>query len=107
MYAIRSYYALAHQVEVVVEARHLVDLGGGEVHLLRERRQVGGGEVAVGVLNAVQMLDEQVAPARGVAQQGAHFAQRLRFCNPPAGLAAGAARPFCGGVVGHESYNFV
>ena len=40
---------------------------------------MGGGEVAVMVLDEVQVLDQQVAPARAVGEQRAHFIERGRI----------------------------
>ena len=59
-----------------VEGRDLVDLGLGEPHLLGERGQMRGRQVAEAVLDQVQMLDQQVAPARPVAEQRAHLVER-------------------------------
>ena len=38
-----------------------------------------GGEMAVFVLDQMQMLDQQIAPARLVAEQRADFVERLRI----------------------------
>jgi hypothetical protein len=63
---------------MVVEGGDLVDLGERHAHFLRERRQVRGSQVAVSVLNAVQVLDQQVAPTGRAAEQPAHLPQRVR-----------------------------
>ena len=60
-----------------VEGRDLVDLGERKLHLVRQRREMRGGEMAVMVLDQVQVLDQQVAPARLVDQQRAHLFERL------------------------------
>ena len=70
--------AFLHHVEVVIEGRHLVDLGHRHLHLGRERDEMGGRQVAVAVLNLVQVLDQQVAAARRVAEQGLHVFECLR-----------------------------
>ena len=75
----RRRLAFLHDVEMGVEGRDLVDLGERELHLLRQRREMGGGEMAVAVLDQVQMLDQQVAPARAIAEQRAHLVERLRI----------------------------
>jgi hypothetical protein len=54
-------------VEMGVEGRDLVDLGERELHLLRQRGEVRGGEITVAVLDEVQMLDQEIAPALAVA----------------------------------------
>ena len=61
-----------------VEGRDLVDLGKRELHLLRERREMRGREMAVAVLDQMQVLDEQVAPALALAQQRADLVERAR-----------------------------
>ena len=38
-----------------------------------------GGEMAVVILNEMQMLDQQIAPARPVGEQRADFVERLRI----------------------------
>ena len=72
----RRRLALLHHIEMGVEGRDLVDLGLRQAHLLGERRQMRGREMAVAVLDQVQMLDQQVAPARAVAEQGPHLLER-------------------------------
>ena len=74
----RRRLAFLHHVEMRVEGRDLVDLGERHLHLGGERREMRGGEMAVAVLDQMQMLDQQIAPARPVAQQRAHFFERLR-----------------------------
>ena len=61
-------------VEVVVERRDLVHFRHREAHFLRERDEVRGREAAVAVLDAMQMLDQQVATTRCVAEQRPHLA---------------------------------
>ena len=74
----RRRFAFLHDVEVVIEARDLVDLGLRQAHLLRQRRQVRGRQVAEAVLDLVQVLDQQVALARLVAEQALHVGERGR-----------------------------
>ncbi len=61
---------------------------------------MGGGQMAVMVLDQMQMLDQQVAPARAVGEQRAHFVERLRVdlaafgrARRPAAAGAFAAQP--------------
>ena len=63
--------AFLHDVEMRVEGRDLVDFGLRELHLGGERREMRGGEMAVAVLDQMQVLDQQIAPARPVAEQRA------------------------------------
>ena len=53
-----------------------------------EGDQMGRGQVAVAILDDMQMLDQQVAAPRGVGQQAANLAERLRI--DLAALGAGA-----------------
>jgi hypothetical protein len=56
-----------HHFEMGVEGRDLVDLGERELHLLRQRGEMRGGEITVAVLDQMQMLDQEVAPALALA----------------------------------------
>ncbi len=60
---------LLHHVEVMIEACHLVDLGLCEFHALRQRGQVRRAELAVAVVDSMQVFDEQVAPQRSADQR--------------------------------------
>ena len=73
-------------VEVVVKGRYLVDLGHRQPHLARQRHQMPVGEVAEPILQLVQVFDQQVATARRIAQQFAHFGDRLLVGLAPFGL---------------------
>ena len=52
-----------------IEGRDLIDLGLGEPHLMRQRADMVGRQMAVTVLNQMEKFDQQVAPAGRVAQQ--------------------------------------
>ena len=80
-----------------IEGRDLIDLGQREPHLVRQRREMRRGEMPVVVLDQVQMLDQQVAPARPVGQQRAHLVERLRVDLAALWACAGAA---CGPSAG-------
>src|SRR5437879_13812490 len=80
---------------MVVEGRDLVDLGHRKLHLVGERDQMRGREMAVMVLDAVQILDQEIAPARRVFQEGAYFFAGLGIDAAPFGRAA-HARAFRG-----------
>ena len=75
----RRRLAFLHHVEVVIEGRHFVDLGHGHLHLSRERDEMRGRQTAEAILNPVQVLDQQIAAARLVAEQREHFFSRLRI----------------------------
>ena len=96
----RRRFPLAHHVEVVIEGGGLVDLGGTQLHLRRQGAQVGGGENAEMVLDAVQVLDQEIPPRRRIAEQGADLFQcggvdRFRAA------AASSAAAVSGGGSGH------
>ena len=56
-----------------VEGSDLVDLRHAQAHFFGQSAQMSRGEVAVFVLNEVQMFDQQIAVARLGAQKVAHF----------------------------------
>ena len=92
----RRRLAFLHHVEMGVEGRDLVDLGERQLHLLRQRGEMRGGEMAVAVLDQVQMLDQQVAPARAVAEQRLDLGKRRRIDLPP---LRRARRPAAAGLM--------
>lgn len=57
----RGRAALGHDVEVVIEGRHLEHLGLREVQMLGERCEHGRRQMTLGVLDAVQALDQLIA----------------------------------------------
>src|SRR5207302_10559861 len=59
--------------------RELVDVRQRQPHLVGERRQVVGRQLAVMVLDQVEVLDQEVAPARPVAEQRLDLGQRRRL----------------------------
>ena len=71
-----------HDVEVVVEARHLVHLGLRELQFLRQRGQMRRAQLAVAVVDAVQVFDQPIAPQRLILQQRAHLGERLGIDAP-------------------------
>src|SRR5215218_344647 len=66
-----------------VEGGDLIDFGERELHLLRQRREMRGREIAVAVLNEMQVLNQKITPARLLAEQRAHLIKRLRLDLPP------------------------
>src|SRR5215831_15558215 len=71
-----------HHVEMGVEGRDLVDFGQRKAHLLRQRGEMRGGEIAVAVLDQMEVLDQEIATARPVGQQCAHLVERSRVDLP-------------------------
>src|SRR5262249_54833242 len=96
----RRRLAFLHHVEMGVEGRDLVDLRERELHLGRERGEMRGRKVAVTVLDQMQMLDQEIALARALAEQRAHLLDRLRLelatlGGAPGPPAAASARAIC------------
>ena len=85
--------AFAPWVEMGVERRHLPDLGHAQRHLLGQRAQMGGGKLAVRILDQVQELDQQIAPPRTIPQQGPHLGKCCITELPPLGGVAPAPTP--------------
>src|SRR5215472_1545917 len=74
-----------------VESRDLIDLGQSEPHLGRQCGKVSGREMAIAVLNEVQVLDQQIAPTLAVAKQRTDLFARLGIDLPTLWRARGAA----------------
>ena len=68
-----SRLSFLHDIEMRIESRCLKHLGKGKLHLIGQRRQMGCGNLMILVLDQVQMLDQQVAAARPVAEQRLDF----------------------------------
>src|SRR5579862_2387109 len=73
-----------------VKSRDLVDLGLGELHLERQRREVRCRDVVIPVLDQMQMLDEQIAAARPVTEQRLDVGQGIGIDLPPFRLETAA-----------------
>ena len=58
-----------HHVEMRVEGGGLEHFRKGQLHLVGERCEVGCGNLMIGVLDQVQMFDQEIAPPRPVSQQ--------------------------------------
>ena len=63
----------------MVEGGHLVHLRHGELHFGGERHQVRLGDLAVGVLNFVQVLDQKIPSPRLIPEQRLDLGRRLRI----------------------------
>ena len=88
--------ALLHDVEMRVESRRLEHLGEGELHDLGERREMAGRDLAKAVLDQVEMLDEEVAAKRPVAEQRLDLGERLWINLPSLRGGLGALSPGAG-----------
>ena len=80
-------------VEMGVERGDLVDLDQGEPHLLGERRHVARVQAAEMILQQVQMLDQQVAPAIAIAEQGLDLVECRWIDLPALGMVEPAPSP--------------
>ena len=78
--------AFLHHVEVVVEGRDLVDLGLRRASSPAPARPGAPPTGGRSGLDLVQVLDQQVAAARRVAEQRLHFLERLRVDRPALGM---------------------
>ena len=65
-----------------VERGDLVHLGQRQPYLLGQRHQMPRVQAAVMVLQQMQMLDQQVAPALAIAEQRLHLIERRRIDLP-------------------------
>jgi hypothetical protein len=62
---------------VVIERGHFVHFGHRHLQFGGERDEVRSGETAKAILNLVEMLDQQIPPARAVAEQCQDVLMRL------------------------------
>ena len=86
--------ALLHHVEMRVEGRGLEHFREGELHLVGKGGEMRGRNLAIGVLDEMQMLDQQVAPPRPVAEQKRNLFSGLRIDLAALGGRFGALAPF-------------
>ena len=71
--------AIVQQIEVMVETGDLEHLGARKIHLMRQGHQMMAVQAQVSVLQAVQVLDQQVAAValrRCFPDERAHLGQR-------------------------------
>ena len=80
-------------VEMGVERGDLVDLDQRQPHLLGERRQMARVQAAEMVLQQMQVLDQQVAPALAVAEQRLNLGERCRIDLPALRMIGPAPAP--------------
>jgi hypothetical protein len=83
------FVALLDDIEVMIESRDFINFGERELHLFCQRNDVLRRDVAVVVLNLMQMLDQQIVAARLIAEQRSNFLAGTRIGNAPFALAAG------------------
>jgi hypothetical protein len=67
---------------VVIERRHFVHLCHRHSQCISQRDQVSCVQAAIAILNFVEVLDQQVAAAWRIAEQGENLGARRRFDTP-------------------------
>ncbi len=85
--------AFLHDVEMRIEGRGLEHLGEGELHLVGERCEMRCGNLVILVLDQVQILDQEIAPARPVAEQQLDLVRGGRIDLPPLRRRLGPLAP--------------
>ena len=87
----RGRLAVEDDVEVGVEGGDLVDLGHGQLQRFGQGLEMAGRKVAPGILDQVQVFDQQVALVRALAEQGVDLLQGGGVDLPPLGESQGLA----------------
>ncbi len=77
--------AFLHHIEVMVESRNFVDLGLCESQESSHSGEMRRTQLLVAIVDAVQILDQQVMTVRAGAYQGFHFLDRLGIHRAPFG----------------------
>ena len=81
-------------VEMVIESGRLIDFGHGQFHLDGQGQEMAVRQVAIVVLEPVQVFHQQVAGARRVTQEFPYVGQRLVGRDTALDAAFLAARAF-------------
>ena len=89
----RRLLVIHDDVEMGVERGDLVDLDQRQPHLLGERRQMARMQAAEMILQQMQMLDQQVAPALAITEQRLDLFQSCRIDLPAFGMVETAPAP--------------
>ena len=71
----RPPFAVADDIEMGIERGDFINLGHRQPHFLGQAVQQPRRQAALGVLDQVQIFDQEVAAARPIAEQGAHRVQ--------------------------------
>ena len=72
-----------------VEGRGLEHLGERQLHLVGKRGEMGGGNLVIAVLDQMQMLDQEIAAPRPVAEQQLDLVRGLGIDLAPLGSRLG------------------
>ncbi|MEO8779146.1 MAG: hypothetical protein ABI389_10815 [Rhodanobacter sp.] len=84
---------ISDNIEMMVERRDLVHLGHRQPQLVGVRRQMLDAQAAIAIIDAMQALQQHVAPARHVAKGFLHRKQRSGIGLTALGLPALAFAP--------------
>ena len=76
-----------------VEGGNLIDFGQCQLHFLRQRGEMRRRKMPVTVLDQVQMLDQEIAPAWPVDQQRLNLFSACGSTCRPLGVRGGRRRP--------------
>ena len=68
---------------MMVKAGNLVHFYRSELHFVGKGNQVGRGQMAIVILDEMQMFDQEVPPARCGGQQRLDFSEGLRVNTAP------------------------
>ncbi len=98
---------LFDHIKMVVKAGHLVDLNRGQPHLRGQGNEMGRRQVAVVVLNGMQVLNQQIAPAGCAAEQALDLGQSLGVGRPAPGSGAPAPGASAAAVLFHAGARHV
>ncbi len=90
-----------------IEGRGLEHLGEGKLHRIGEGREVGCGNLAIFVLNQMQILDQEIAAARPVAEQKLNFVRRRRIDLAALGGRFGPLSSLAGVLEGADRLGFM
>ena len=82
----RRRLTLGHDIEMSIEAGDFVHLSMSQVHLLGQRCEMAGAEVAIVVLKPMQMFDQEIAAPRFIAKKCADIGQRTCVHLPSFGV---------------------
>ena len=92
--------AFLYDVEMRVEGRGLEYLGERQSHLVGKRGEVAGGDLMVSVLDQMQVLDQEIAAARPVAEQNGDLRAGLWIDLAPLRGRFGSPASFAGMIEG-------
>ena len=76
-------FAVGDDIEVGIECRHLVDLGHGDAHQFRKAMQMARRQAGLGILDLVQIFDQQRPLVRSVPMSALHAVDFGRFEHTP------------------------